>query len=315
MIGWQGAGRAHRGAIANSVARHPLLYLMVVPGSVFFVLFRIVPSLGSVIAWQDYSVFAGITGSPWVGWANFARMFAHPDFFRIFTNTLVIGFLTLVIGFPVPIVLALLLNEVRSKGFRRFVQTVIYLPHFLSWVIVGQLVYAILSPSTGPVNMVIQAFGGEPIFFMTRPSLFKPVAVLASIWKEAGFTSIVYFAAIIAIDPHLYEAADIDGANSMQKVLRITLPSIAPTIVVMLLVQMGRFLEIGFDHIWNLLNPVVHSSGDILNTYIFRVGLRDGRYAITAAMGIFKAVIGVVLLVAGNSLAKRFVGKGFLVAE
>ena len=295
----------------ESITRHPVLYVMMLPGLTFFIMFRLIPSFGSIIAWQKYNVFKGILKSPWVGWENFERMFAYPDFVRIMYNTLAIGGMLILFSFPAPILLALLLNEVRSKRFKRVIQTVIYMPHFLSWVIVGQLVYSVLSPTSGIVNAVIRALGGKSIFFMAQSSLFKPIAVLAYIWKEAGFMSIVYIAAISGIDQSLYEAAEIDGAGRLTKMRRITLPLIMPTIVIMLLLDIGRFLEVGFDHIWNLLNPVVWSQGDILNTYIFRVGLQDGRYSLTTAIGIFKAIIGLVLLLGGNKLAEKLTGRGF----
>jgi len=297
----------------GSIQSHPLLYVMVIPGLVFFLMFRIIPSLGCIIAWQKYNIFKGILGSPWVGWQNFQQMLAYPDFGRIMYNTLAIGGLLIIVGFPVPILLALLINEVRSNGLKRLIQTLIYMPHFLSWVIVGQLVYSLLSPTSGIVNVIITAFGGKSIFFMAQGSLFKPIAVLAHIWKEAGFLSIVYIAAISGIDQTRYEAAEIDGAGRWTKMGRITLPLIMPTIVVMLLLEIGRFLEVGFDHIWNLLNSVVWSQGDILNTYIFRVGLQDGRYSLTTAIGIFKAVIGFVLLVGGNKLSEKLTGRGFFI--
>lgn len=299
--------------LLQSMKQHPLLYVMVIPGLTFFILFRIIPSFGSVIAWQKYNIFKGMWGSSWVGWHNFQQMFAYADFGRILTNTLTLGGMLIVFGFPVPIFLALLLNEVRSQKMKRVVQTTLYMPHFLSWVIVGQLVYSILSPTSGIVNVIIRAFGGEGIFFMAQGELFKPIAVMAHIWKEAGFMSIVYIAAISGIDQSLYEASEIDGAGRWTQMWRITLPLITPTIVIMLLLEIGRFLEVGFDHIWNLLNPVVWSQGDILNTYIFRVGLQDGRYSLTTAIGIFKAFIGFVLLVGGNKIAEKLTGKGFFI--
>jgi putative aldouronate transport system permease protein len=305
--------RRQPNTLLKSITQHPLLYLMVIPGLTFFIMFRIVPSFGSIIAWQKYSIFKGILHSPWVGWQNFRQMFAYADFGRIMYNTLAIGGMLILFGFPVPIALAILINEVRSKGFKRLIQTVIYMPHFLSWVIVGQLVYSLLSPTSGMVNVAIRALGGKSIFFMAQGDFFKPIAVLANIWKEAGFMSIVYIAAIGGIDQALYEAADIDGAGRWTKMRSITLPLIMPTIVIMLLLEIGRFLEVGFDHIWNLLNSVVWSQGDILNTYIFRVGLQDGRYSFTTALGIFKAVIGFVLLMGGNKLAEKLTGRGFFI--
>ncbi len=304
---------ARKDTLIGSMKQHPLLYLMVIPGVTFFIMFRIIPSLGSIIAWQKYSVFKGILASPWVGWQNFERMFSYADFGRIFYNTVAIGGMLILFGFPVPILLALLLNEVRSKSLKRGIQTIIYMPHFLSWVIVGQLVYSLLSPTSGIVNVIIQALGGESIFFMAHGALFKWIAVIAHIWKESGFVSIIYIAAISGIDQSLYEASEIDGAGRWTQMWRITLPLIMPTVVIMLLLQIGRFMEVGFDHIWNLLNPVVWSQGDILNTYIFRVGLQDGRYSLTTAIGIFKALIGFVLLVGGNKLAQKLTGRGFFI--
>ena len=306
-----GGGGGWRNSFLWSVKRHPLLYAMVIPGLVFFIMFRIAPTFGSVIAWQKYNIFKGIWNSPWVGWANFQRMFAYAEFGRILYNTLAIGGMIIIFGFPVPILLALLLNEVQSKGFKRSMQTVLYMPHFLSWVIVGQLVYSILSPTSGIINVIIEALGGESIFFMAQGPLFKPIAVLAHIWKESGFASIIYIAAISGIDPNIYEAAEIDGAGRWIQMWRITFPLIMPTIVIMLLLGIGRFLEVGFDHIWNMLNPVVWSDGDILNTYIYRVGLQDGRYALTTAIGLFKAIIGFALLVGGNKISEKFIGRGF----
>ena len=304
-----------RDTFLSSVRHHPLLYAMAIPGIVYFIMFRIIPSFGSIIAWQKYNIFKGIWGSPWVGWENFQRMFAYPDFGRILYNTLAIGGMIIIFGFPVPILLALLLNEVRSKGFKRLMQTLWYMPHFLSWVIVGQLVYSILSPTSGIVNVIIKALGGESIFFMAQGGLFKPIAVLAHIWKESGFTSIIYIAAISGIDPNLYEAAEIDGAGRWTQMWRITLPLIMPTVVIMLLLGIGRFPEVGFDHIWNLLNSVVWSDGDILNTYIYRVGLQDGRYSLTTAIGLFKALVSFVLLIGGNKLSEKLTGRGFFIRQ
>jgi putative aldouronate transport system permease protein len=305
--------RVHRreNLIRSSLRDHAALYLMVIPGVTFFLMFRIYPILGSVIAWKDYSIFSGIWGSEFVGWKHFQTLFTYPDFRRVFANTLSIGLQQVVFAFPAPIAIALLINEVRSARFKKVFQTIVYLPHFLSWVVVGQLAYSVLDPQSGIVNTIIEAFGGQPIFFMARENLFQPIAVLTYVWKEAGYFSVVYFAAISSIDPGLYESATIDGAGRLRKIWWITLPLIVPTAVLMLLLQLGRFLEIGFDHIWNLLNPVVWSKGDILNTYIFRVGLQQGRYSLTTAMGLFKSVVGFILIMGGNALSQRLTGKGF----
>ncbi len=306
-----GRNPAGKDTLLGSIKQHPLLYVMVLPGVVFFILFRIVPYMGSVIAWQKYSVFAGIFNSQWVGWENFIRLFSNAGFKRAFWNTLSIAFLTLLYGFPLPILYALLVNELTNKFFKKSFLTAIYIPHFLSWVIVGEMVYAVLHPSSGFVNLVLQSVGIDPIFFMTKGYLFKHIAALSHVWKEAGFASIVYMAAISAIDPNVYEAADIDGANRLQKMVRITLPLMVPTITIMMLLQIGMFLNVGFDHIWNLLNSVVWSDGDILSTYIYRVGLREGEYSLTTAAGLFKAVVGFVLLISFNTASQKFFGRGF----
>jgi putative aldouronate transport system permease protein len=284
---------------------------MVLPGLAFFLMFRVIPTLGTVIAWQDYSIFKGFLGSDWVGWKHFVALFRYPDFLRILRNTFSIGMLTVIIGVPAPLILALILTEIRLGWLRNTVQNLIFFPHFLSWVVVGQIVYATLAPDSGIVNIVRGFFGMEQIFYMTRGAFFQPIAVLAFVWKEAGYFAVIYFAAISSINPSLFEAADMDGAGKLTKITYITIPSVMPTFIIMLLLQISRFLEIGFDHIWNLLNPVVLEQGDILNTYIFRVGLQDGRYSFTTAVGIFKGIVGLVLVLGSNRIAERLTGKGF----
>lgn len=301
-----------RNGLLRNISLQKQLYLMVLPGLVFFLMFRLVPVAGGSIAWQKYSVFRGILGSPWIGWANFKEMFSYYDFYRIFSNTLLIGVYRIIFGFPVPIILALLLNEVRSRRFQRVSQSMLYFPYFLSWVVVGQLTYSILDPSSGIVNVTLDSlFGTEPIFFMGKEQYFHAIATATYIWKFSGYQSIVYLAAITTIDPQLYEAAAIDGAGRMTAMFRITLPSMVPVIVIMALLSIGNFMEIGFDQIYNLMNPLVQSKADIFDTYIYRVGLVNGRYSLTTAIGLFKAVIGFTLLIGGNYVAQRTVGRGF----
>ncbi|MEI6875559.1 MAG: ABC transporter permease subunit [Spirochaetota bacterium] len=302
---------AKRGLFSH-IGNYPALYFMALPGLVFFLLIRIVPVAGSMIAWQDFGIFRGLFRSPWVGWQNFKEMFAYYDFYRIFSNTLLIGLYRIVFGFPVPIILAILLNEVRAKWFRGLSQSLLVFPYFLSWVVVGQLFSSILNPSSGIVNAALHSlFGIEPIFFLGKDSYFHGIVTFTHIWKFSGYESIVYLAAMTTIDPQLYEAAEVDGASRWAKILHITLPSIAPVIVIMGLLSIGNFLEIGFDQIYNLMNPLVQSKGDIFDTYIYRVGLVNGRYSLTTAIGIFKSVIGFTLLLGGNALAQRFLGRGF----
>lgn len=295
--------------LIQNVRRYPYYYLLALPGLVFLLMFRVIPALGSVIAWQNYSFFRGIWGSDWVGWRNFHDMIAYHDFNRILVNTLVIGVLRVVFTFAPPILLALLITEASNHLFRRTIQTVVYLPHFLSWVVVSQLFINILSPNGGLVNILLgRVFGIEPIFFMARQSFFRPIFVIASIWKDSGFESIIYLASIAAIDPQLYDAASIDGAGRLQQIWRITLPSIFPTIVILFLLRIGNFLNIGFDQIYTLANPLTWGVADIFDTYVYRVGLLGGAYSLTTAVNLFKSVVGFVLLRGCDLLAQRLTG-------
>lgn len=294
-----------------NIRRHWQLYLLALPGIVFLIMFRVIPAAGSVIAWQDYSIFAGVRGSEWVGWQNFRDMFQYDFFGRIFRNSLIIGMQRVLFSFPVPIILALLLNEVRNKAYQRTIQTLAYFPHFLSWVIVSQIFLNLLSPDGGLVNVIREnVFGLESRFFMINPRFFRPVVVVSYIWRQAGFDSIIYLAALSAIDPQLYEAAAIDGASRWKQLWYITLPSLMPTIITLFLINIGRFLEIGFDQIWTLSNPIVYEVADIFDTYVYRVGLLEGAYSITTAVNLFKAVLSFFLLFGANSLAKRTTGTG-----
>jgi len=285
---------------------------MAIPGVVFFIMFYLVPSAGTVIAWQDFNLIKGVLGSPWVGWKHFDRMLRYPDFLQIVFNTMSIGLLKLLFGFPFPVLIALMLNEIRSGWYKKLTQTVVFLPHFLSWVIVAQIFYGLLSPDGGAVNNVLSGvLGIKPIFFFAKASFIQPIITITYVWKESGYNSIVYLAALSAIDPQLYEAAAIDGAHRWSQITRISLPLLVPTMVIMFLINIGLFLETGFDHAYNLLNPLVESRGDILNTYIYRVGLEQGKYSFTTAVGLFKSLIGFVLIIGGDRLAKVLTGRGF----
>ena len=305
--------RFYRETLGQNVVRHYHLYLLALPGVAFFIMFRIIPTLGSIIAWQDYDIFNGIFKSRWVGWKNFYAMVMYHNFGRIFRNSLIIGLLKVGFTFSPPIILALLLNEIRFRPFKSTVQTLVYLPHFLSWVIVSQICLNVLSPQGGVVNALREKlFDLEPIFFMAKVQYFRPIVVITSIWKEMGFESIIYMAALAAIATELYEAAAIDGASRFQQLWRITLPSLMPTMVIILLLKASRFLDIGFDQIWTLANPLVWEVADIFDTYVYRKGLLGGAYSITTAVNLFKSVLGVILLVGLNFLAKKLTGKAFL---
>lgn len=286
------------------------LYLISIPGILFFIVFKYIPLMGSVIAFQDYNIFKGVTGSPWAGLAHFQRMFAYDEFLNILKNTLLIGLYDLCFAFPVPIVLALLLNELRSALYKRFVQTVIYMPHFLSWVIVGGIVVGLLSPTTGFVNHVLSLFGIDPIYFLGDNAYIRTILIGAGVWKDSGWGTIIYLAAIAGINPDIYEAAEIDGANRMRQTLSITIPAILPTITILFLLHIGNFLDFGFERVYILLNPLNSQNGEILDTYVYRAGLVDRQYSYTTAIGLFKSVVGFLLILIGNTFSKKATGEG-----
>ncbi|WP_246246132.1 ABC transporter permease [Paenibacillus lemnae] len=281
-----------------------MLYLMIAPGIVYYIVFKYVPLAGSMIAFQNYQIFNGIQGSPWVGFDNFIYLFTYPDFYIVLRNTALIALYQLVFGFPAPIILALLFNEVRLMLAKRTLQSLFYLPHFLSWVVVGGIVFELLS-SQGMVNQLRGLFGLEPILFMQQEGFFRSIVVVSGIWKEVGWGTIIYLAAIAGINPNLYEAAVMDGANRWKQIMYITIPSMAPTILVLFLLNIGNFLELGFDQIYNLLTPMTYSVGDIIETYVYRAGVLQGQYSVTTAIGLFQSVIGFVLLYIFNRLARK----------
>lgn len=280
------------------------LYAMAIPGIVFLIVFKFVPLAGAVIAFKDYSVFKGFIESPWAGFKHFETLFGHPDFARVFGNTLILGFLKLVLIFPVPVVLALMINEIRKSALKKGIQTALYIPHFLSWVIVGGILFDFFSLS-GLFNIIIGWFGQEPVLAMQESAYFRPIYVLASIWRDAGWGTVVYMAAISAIDPQLYESAMIDGASRFRQIRHITLPILLPTVMVLFLLDIGNFLDLGFDQVYNLLTPMTYSVGDILDTYVFRTGIQQGQYSFATAVGLFQSVIGFVMVFTFNKLSKK----------
>ncbi|MFX3631624.1 MAG: ABC transporter permease [Candidatus Pristimantibacillus sp.] len=290
--------------------KHWPLYLLSLPGIIFFLLFRYVPMFGSVIAFQDYNIFKGIKDSPWVGFDNFKRMFEYAEFLPILKNTLLIGVYDLCFAFPVPIILALLLNELRIIAYKRIVQTVVYMPHFLSWVIVGGVVVGVLSPSTGIVNHIMTLFGVDPIYFLGENSYIRTILIGSGIWKDSGWGTIIYLAAIAGINPDLYEAAQMDGASRLRQVRSITFPCILPTIVILFLLQIGNFLDFGFERVFVFLNPLNSDNGEIIDTYVYRAGLVDRQYSYTTAIGLFKSIVGLTLIMVGNKFSKKVTGEG-----
>jgi putative aldouronate transport system permease protein len=264
-----------------------------------------VPIYGLVIAFKDYTFSEGIMGSPWVGLAVFKEMFASPAFWDVFKNTIVISLLQFAFGFPAPIIFALLLNEITAMKPKKAFQTISYLPHFVSWVILAGLFSQFLSPSTGPVNILLQALGQKPIYFMADPKWFVFVLILTEVWKSIGWGSIIYLAALSGIDAEMYEAASIDGAGRWVKMKSITLPSLAPVITVMLILAIGKLVNDNFDQIFNMYNPAVYKVADVMSTYLYRKGLEDMEYSLATAMGLFKNVIAFAMVMGANALAKR----------
>ncbi len=284
------------------------LQLMVVPALLFILVFSYIPMYGVLMAFQDYNLFKGFTGSPWVGFKHFEMFFHAPEFWTVMRNTIVISLLKLLIGFPAPIALALMLNEVKSRVFKRTVQTISYLPHFLSWVIVSGFVMSMLSTENGSVNMLLQKLSliHEPVNFLSLPEYFWTILVATGVWKEIGFSSIVYLAAIAGVDPHMHEAAAMDGASRLRQMFSITLPSILPVIIVFMILAVGNLLSAGFEDILLLgSNPVLRDVGDVIDTYVYRIGIQNNRYSYATAAGLFKSLIGVFLLVGANYAARK----------
>jgi putative aldouronate transport system permease protein len=283
---------------------------MVLPALVFMFVFRYVPMGGLVVAFKNYSFRRGIWGSPWAGLRHFKFIFTQNlDFFNIVRNTLVINILKLLFYFPAPIVLALLINDVRNVKIKRSIQTVIYLPYFISWVVFGTLVIQFLSPSTGIVNNIIKFFGGRPVFFMSQARHLWPIVVLSEIWKSAGWGTIMYLSALTSIDQEIYQAAKIDGANHLQCVWHVSLPGISDTIVVLLLLQIGQMMDVGFDQMYVLAKPVLYDVGDVLSTYIFRIGIGQAQFSSTAAIGLFQSLVGLALITMANITCKKLYDK------
>ncbi|MDG0810504.1 ABC transporter permease [Cohnella rhizosphaerae] len=273
-----------------------------------FILFKFGPMYGLLIAFKNFRVVEGVWGSPWVGLLHFRRLFADPNFYTLFRNTMLINVYFVLIVFPAPIAFAIMLNELRHRWFQRLVQTTTYLPHFISWVIISGLFIYFLSPSMGVVNYVIQLLGFDPVFFMGEKQYLRPLLVLSMLFKELGWNSIIFFAAIAGIDPQLHEAAVMDGAKRWKRIWHITLPCLMPTVVVMLILNVGGFLNTNFEQIYNFLNPLNYDRGDVFETYVYRIGLQQFQYSYTAAIGLFKSVVGLTLVLLTNAIARKASG-------
>ncbi|NMO96545.1 ABC transporter permease [Paenibacillus lemnae] len=295
-----------RSSIMNRLRRDKWLYLLLLPGLLYFVVFKYFPMWGILLAFQNYQPFTGFWKSEWVGLEHFRLFFENPEFYMLLRNTLLLSFYNLIFFFPAPIIFALLLNEVRQVFFKRTIQTMIYVPHFISMVIVASLTYVFLTTEGGTVNELIFQYTGDKIQFLSDPSWFRPIIILQTIWKECGWGTIIFLAALAAVDVEQYEAATIDGANRWRQTWHITLPAIRSTIVILLILRMGSVLDNGFEQIYLMLNPLNRSVGEVFDTYVYAMGITQGAFSYSTAVGLFKSVVGVILVLGANWLAKRF---------
>ncbi|MGG4035948.1 sugar ABC transporter permease [Paenibacillus cisolokensis] len=293
----------------RNLLKEKYLYMLALPGLVYFLIFKYLPMAGIVIAFQDFSPFLGIADSAWVGFSHFERLFSNPDFPILFRNTMAISLMNLVFFFPMPIILALLLNEVRSSLYKRAVQSIIYLPHFLSWVIISTLTFIMLS-SDGVVNLLIDHFGFSKRNFLTNPDIFWFILTGQTMWKEAGWGTIIFLAAIAGVNPQLYEAARIDGASRFRQIWHITLPAIRNVIFIMLILRLGDIMEVGFEQVFLMYNGAVSDVAEVFDTYVYRTGVQQGQFSYSTAVGLFKSVVGLVLVILSNLLAKKFGEEG-----
>ncbi|WP_020619227.1 ABC transporter permease subunit [Paenibacillus daejeonensis] len=280
------------------------LYLLLLPGLLLILLFRYAPMYGIVIAFQEYNIFKGIMGSEWVGFAQFARLFRSPDFYEIMRNTVLISLYKLAASFSLPIILSLLLNELKHLVFKRVTQSVIYLPHFVSWVIFSGILISFLNPIDGLFNAILANFGSTPIDFLGSSAYFRSILVISDIYKEVGWGTIIYLAAIAGVNADLYEAARIDGANKGRQMWHVTLPAIRPVIIILVILSLANILEAGFQQVFLLYSPLVYDVGDIIDTYVYRVGIQEANYSYATAAGLFKSVVAMTLIITVNKLVK-----------
>ncbi|WP_166245046.1 ABC transporter permease [Paenibacillus turpanensis] len=299
-----------KSAFFRRLIRNRYMYLMVIPGMLYFIIFRYIPMFGLIIAFQDYQPFKGILGSEWVGLKHFHTLFTDPEFWKIFRNTLLLFVYNITFFFPVPIILAVMLNEVASGFLKRIMQSILYIPHFLSWVIVVSISFVMLTMDGGIINQLIAYFGFSKINFLLSSEWFYPMYIGQIVWKEAGWGTIIYLAAIASIDPGLYEAAKMDGAGRFRQIWHITLPSIRSVIIVLLILRVGDVLDLSFEHVYLLLNSMNRNVAEIIDTYVYTMGLKQGQFSFSTAVGFFKSFVALFLVMACNKLAKKFGEEG-----
>ena len=300
------------GRFFRYVRRHPMMYLMLIPGLFFLFIYKFAPLYGILIAFKDYNIFAGsnpidaIAKSPWVGFANFERLLKSSEFIKVLVNTLIINGMKILFLFPIPIICAILLNEIRNKAFRKLSQTAIYVPYFFSWVVVFGIFYSLFG-SYGVVNNVIAALGHARIKFFTDTGIFRWLLVFTEGWKEIGYNTVIYLAAITGIDIALYEAASVDGANKWKQIWHVTMPGLLPTIVLMFILKVGYILDTGFEQVLVFYNPAVYDVADIIQTYVYRLGMGQMDFPLSTALGLFNSVVAFVLIVSANMISKKLI--------
>lgn len=285
--------------------QYKYLYLMLLPGLIYFAVFRYAPMYGIQIAFRNYVPFLGMHGSEWVGLEQFRQFFTSPDFGRIMFNTLFISFLSIAVSFPIPVLLAILLNELRHAVYKKLIQTFIYIPHFLSWTIVVGLTHVLFSINGGAVTEILASIFGERVDFLANPNWFRPMIILQQVWKGAGWGTIIFLAALSRVSPEQYEAAIVDGAGRFRRIWHVTLPAIRPTIVIMLILTMGSVLSTGFDQLFLMTNSLNRSVADVFDTYVYQMGITQAAYSYSAAVGLFKSVVGIILIVSTDFIAKK----------
>lgn len=290
--------------------KNRFLFFMALSILVWYAIFRYIPYYWNLIAFKDYQYGLGFAESPWVGFDNFKALFQDPFFIRVLRNTLVISGLKIAIGFPFPIILAIFLNEVFKNAFKKTILTITFVPFFISWVIYASILFAVLSPSVGMLNVLISRLGGEPIYFLASEKWFRPILVISDITKQSGYFTVIYMAALAGVDEDIYEAAICDGANLFQRIWHITLPGIAPVITILFILRLGQLLTVGFEQVYILYSPMVYDVGDVIETFNYRQGILGGRFSYTTALGLFKSSIGFVLVIISNWVLKKLTGYG-----
>ncbi|MGO4348636.1 ABC transporter permease [Paenibacillus sp. MCAF9] len=305
-----GAGSRWIRSMRKELKRNRFLYMLLVPVAIYLLLFKYAPMAGEIIAFKNYRLSDGIWGSSWVGFQQFEKLFASREFYIVLKNTLLLNLYSLLFAFPAPILLAIMLNEVRVEWYKRTLQNLLYIPHFISWIVLGSIIIALLSPSTGIVNYLLKAFGIEPIYFMADKLWWPVTFIVSGIWKEAGFGTILYLAAMASIDPTLYEAAKIDGANKIRQIWHVTLPGIRSTIAILLILQVGKMMDVGFEQVYALRNPAVTSVAEVISTFVYTRGIVNLQYSYTTALGLFQSLIALILIVSVNRIIKALGERG-----